>query len=105
MQQGRHNRAGIRGSRFAIGAGGAVGQSAVNIDGLGSVHLDHTHYTRVLGHGAIEKRLVVGTIVVVVASTLRVFLAYTDDRQGLVLVIVLIHVLIVVTVGVGVGAV
>lgn len=105
MQQGRHHRATGRGVQTAIGLGGAVGQSAVDIDGLGAVLLHHTHNTGVLGHGAVEERLVVGAIVVVVASTLRVLLAHTDDRQRLVLVSVLVHVVIVVAVGVGVGAV
>lgn len=105
MQQGRHDRAGSRGVRTAIGLGGAVGQSAVDIDGLGAVHLHHTHNTGVLGYGAVEEGLVVGAIVVVVTSTLRVLLAHTDDRQRLVLVSVLVHVVVVLAVGIGVGAV
>lgn len=108
--QDLRNRPGCRGGAtrtraFIGGGGGAIGQGTIDVDGLSAVHIDHTHQTGVLGHGAVEEGLVVGAVSVVVAATLGVLLAHTDNGERLVFVVLVIVVVVVVAVGVGIGAV
>lgn len=107
--QDHRDRSGCRGrggaTRASVVGSGAVGQGAVDVDGLSAVHIDHTHKTGVLRHGAVEERLVVGAVSVAVAATLGVLLAHTDNGERLILVVPVIVVIVVVAVGIGIGAV
>ena len=82
--------------------GRAIRQSPIDVNLLSPVDIQNLHVARVGRLRAIEQALVVGAVVVVITSTLRVLVTDTHDGQRLVLVRVFVRVMVVMAVGIGV---
>ena len=91
--------------RTALGSCSPIRQRAIHIDLLRAIDIHDLHVARIRRLRAVEQRVVVRAVVVVVAPTLRVLLADTHHGQRLVLVRVVVNVVVIVIVGVCIGAV
>lgn len=86
MHKGHNHGRSPRRTRSPIIRSSSVGKSTVNINLLGTVDSHNAHVGSVLRLGAVEEGLVVGAVVVIIASALLFLLAQADHGDGVVVV-------------------